>query len=143
MFRSKTRKIILLVFSVFLVSQVSAQDLIYTPINPAFGGNTFNHQWLMNSAQAQNPYKEEDALDPLGSDPLADFQDRLNRQILNELSRSLVDNILGSTGEDGQFQEGTFEIGDFIIEVTEGLNGVNITIFDLLSGGETSFFIPF
>ena len=40
---------------------VQAQDLIYQPRNPAFGGDTFNYQWLQSSAQAQDKLKDPDA----------------------------------------------------------------------------------
>ena len=35
-------------------SQLFAQDLVYTPKNPAFGGEVFNYQWMLNSANVQN-----------------------------------------------------------------------------------------
>ena len=33
------------------------QQLTYEPINPAFGGDTFNYQWLLSSANAQNSFE--------------------------------------------------------------------------------------
>jgi curli production assembly/transport component CsgF len=33
--------------------------LVYKPRNPAFGGDTFNYQWLMSSAENQNKFKDK------------------------------------------------------------------------------------
>jgi len=33
-----------------------AQQMVYKPMNPAFGGDGYNYQWLLSSANAQNPY---------------------------------------------------------------------------------------
>jgi hypothetical protein len=37
----------------------AAADMVYTPVNPSFGGNVFNAQNLMNMATAQNEYKRK------------------------------------------------------------------------------------
>jgi curli production assembly/transport component CsgF len=41
---------------VFGIQSMGAQDLVYRPRNPAFGGDTFNYQWLLNSAESQNTF---------------------------------------------------------------------------------------
>jgi hypothetical protein len=40
-----------------------ATELVYTPVNPAFGGNPLNGTWLLNNAQAQNDYDDPDLKD--------------------------------------------------------------------------------
>lgn len=134
------RHLILLIFGIFLFSGLQAQDLRYEPINPAFGGNTFNYQWLLSSAQAQNSFEDPNAVDPFNQDPLAEFQDNLNRQILSQLSRQLVSNIFG---EDGELEEGQFEIGTFQIDITNTGDGVNVNIFDVVTGSSTGVLVPF
>lgn len=119
---------------------VSGQDLVYRPINPAFGGNYLNYSWLLSQAQAQNDFADDAGASLYGQDPLASFQDDLNRQILNQLSRALVSDLFG---EDGQLNEGQFEIGNYQIEVINGLNGVNIGILDILSGSNTTVTVPY
>ncbi len=53
-------KTIALLVCLFGFTTVSiAQNLAYKPANPNFGGETFNYQWLLNSAHAQNNYKED------------------------------------------------------------------------------------
>ena len=39
---------------------VQATELVYTPINPSFGGNPLNGTWLLNNAQAQNDFDDPD-----------------------------------------------------------------------------------
>ena len=116
-----------------------AQDLKYRPINPAFGGDSYNYTWLLSQAQAQNDF----ALDPNANlffqDPLLDFQDDLNRQVLSQLSRSLVSDLFG---EDGFLNEGIFEIGDYQIEIIYGSGGINIGIFDVITGSTTTVTVP-
>jgi len=116
------------------------QDLIYRPINPAFGGDTFNYQWLLSSAQEQNDYKEKSKISSLlDQDPVKQFQDDLNRQILNQLSRKLVTDLFGEEG----LKDGTFSLGSFEIEIRNGLDGVHINILNINNGGETSIIVPY
>jgi curli production assembly/transport component CsgF len=113
-----------------------SQDLIYRPINPAFGGDTFNYQWLLNSAQVQNKFEESGA--KYSSDPLKDFQNNLNRQILNELSRKLTSQIFGEES----LQDGVFQYGSFMVSVQSGLDGITISIINS-DGSKTEIKVPY
>lgn len=120
---------------------LQAQDFVYRPKNPAFGGETFNYQWMLSSAQSQDPYADPDAAD-LGfgeEDPIDDFTSSLNRQILSQLSRELVQIQFGEEG----LTEGTYIIGDFGIDIIPTLNGISITILDINTGDQTIIEIPF
>ena len=110
-----------------------AQQLVYQPVNPSFGGNPLNGNWLLSSAQLQDNTTDPSQVDQV-QDPFADFQNNLSRSILSQLSRNLTNQLFGESGE---LQEGLFQIGDFSIEILETLDGVQITIFDLLTGNET------
>jgi curli production assembly/transport component CsgF len=118
---------------------VFSQDLVYRPINPAFGGDTFNYQWLLSSAQEQNDYKEKNELSLLDDDPLKQFEQDLNRQILSQLSRRLVTDVFGEEG----LKDGTFSLGGFQIEISNNLDGVHINILNINDGSETSIIVPF
>lgn len=122
-----------------IVSIGFSQDFVYQPVNPAFGGDPFNYQWMLSSASEQNDHKEESTYSSYEQDPLADFENSLNRQILSQLSRKLVDNIFG----EGDLQDGTFEIGGFQIDIASGSEGVTVKIFDAVDGGETVIVIPY
>lgn len=116
-----------------------AQDFVYKPTNPAFGGDPFNYQWMISSASEQNDFKEASSFSSFNQDPLADFENSLNRQILSQLSRKLLDDIFGDEG----LQDGTFEIGGFQIDVFSGIEGITVKIFDSTNGGETVIVIPY
>ena len=126
----------------FLVSgKAYAQDFVYTPKNPAFGGNPYNYSWLMSSAQAQNDIKETSSTssNPYSTNPLKDFTESLNRQILSQLSRQIV---AKQFGEDA-LSAGTYVLGDYQIEVGDQANGLNITILDNKTGSQTTVSVPY
>jgi curli production assembly/transport component CsgF len=125
----------------FVAGKTYAQDFVYTPKNPAFGGNPYNASWLMSSAQAQNDIKEtsSSAYSPYSADPLKDFSESLNRQILSQLSRQIV---ARQFGEDA-LKAGTYVLGDYQIEVGDQANGLNITIVDNKNGSQTTVSVPY
>lgn len=131
----------LLILLLFPLAGLKAQDFVYKPINPAFGGDTFNYQWLLSSAESQNKIKEsrEDDFGRYFDDPLADFEASLNRQILDQLSRKIIGDQFG----EGTLEEGDYVIGNYQIDISEGYNGINVTIFDSSTGGQTSITIPY
>lgn len=126
-------------FLLMLPLQSIGQDFVYEPKNPAFGGNPMNHQWLMNSANTQNQYKESQDFG-LNDDPMANFQDNLQRQVLSELTQGIVRDKLG---DDFNFsEESTLEFGDFSVDVIPDGDGVSFRIFDAVTGDQTSITIP-
>ncbi|MGY6744158.1 MAG: curli production assembly/transport component CsgF [Cecembia sp.] len=136
----------LLLFSALLIfaclGEAFSQQLVYTPRNPAFGGNTFNYQWLLSSAQAQDTNRDPNQVDRsfgFNRDPLTEFSESLNRQILNRLSRELVTRQFG----EGSIEQGTYILGDFQIEINDGGSGLNITITDTRTGATTLVEVPF
>ena len=98
-----------------LPNSLSAQDLVYKPVNPAFGGDTFNYQWLLSSANAQNLFEREDQLGSTFNQgtTIDDFTESLNRQLLSQLSRQVITNQFG---EDG-LADGAYTVGNFQIDV--------------------------
>lgn len=130
-----------LLFIAFL--QTKAQDFVYTPKNPAFGGNPYNYSWMMSSAEAQNkieaPTDENIAYSRYSNDAASDFAESLNRQILSRLSREIVTRQFG---EDA-LEEGTYVLGDYQIDIGDAGNGVNITITDNTTGATTAVEVPY
>ncbi len=132
---------LLLVFAAFpFLNNANGQDFIYTPKNPAFGGDTFNYNWLMSSAQAQDLTVDTRTRTGLGTANTAeDFAQSLNRLLLSQLSREI---ITTQFGEDG-LTDGLYSLGDFQVDVATTLEGLVITIFDQANGGQTQIVIPF
>lgn len=131
--------LLVLIFITVGTGALFAQQLVYQPVNPSFGGNPLNGNWLLSSASLQDNTTDPSLADQV-QDPFADFQNNLNRSILSQLSRNLTNQIFG---EGGELQEGLFQLGDFSIEIIETLDGVQISIFDLLTGNETTILVPY
>lgn len=128
----------------FLLStQTKAQQFVYQAKNPAFGGNPYNYSWMMSSAQAQDTYKAPtDGTDPFsryGSNPVDDFAESLNRQILSRLSRELVTRQFGEEA----LAEGSYVLGDYQIDISNSDSGMDITIVDNTTGATTNVQVPY
>ena len=79
---------------ILLAYAANAQDLVYKPRNPNFGGDTFNYQWLLSSAEAQNKLKDNTVTTKTKTE-LESFTENLNSQLLNLVSRSLFTQQFG------------------------------------------------
>ncbi len=119
-------------------SSCYAQQFSYQPKNPAFGGNTFNYNWLLSSATAQNSFTaDRDAREE--ETDLDRFGENINSQILSQISRALLEQQLG----DFDFtQEGSFVYGSLNIEITETGEGLIINILDTSNGEQTQIIVP-
>ncbi len=132
------KKQILLYIGLLSSGFLYSQQFSYKPINPAFGGDTFNYQWLLSSAASQNPYKGSsgsslfDELNSLGS-----FTESMNRQLLSQLSSKLF----GDQFEDG-IKPGTYMFGSLYLKVTKGDKGLVINILDTNTGQQSEIIIP-
>ena len=107
----------LLVFC-FVASALQAQDLVYRPKNPAFGGDTFNYQWLLSSAESQNTFTDPNARNQDDQSDIERFTENLNSQLLNQISRTLFNEQFGTEG----LTEGTFSFGSLFIEIFPSSN---------------------
>lgn len=117
-----------LLASLLLSAGASATELVYTPVNPSFGGSPLNGAWLLGNAQAQNKKKDPDALD---RSSLLENQSSLDRFTSQLESRLLGDLLSGVT--DGK--TGTVTTDDFIVRVYNGDAGMLIVeITDRLTG---------
>ncbi len=116
-----------------------AQQFSYKPVNPAFGGDTFNYNWLLSSATSQNGHKEETAVSTSQS-ALDQFGASLNQQVLSQISRSLLSQQLDGIGDFSQ--EGTFTFGTLNVEIFDSYEGLVINILDTSNGEETQVIVP-
>ncbi len=130
--------ILTLLLTGFFTAQ--AQQLVYKPINPAFGGDTFNYQWLLSSASAQNQFDGGDSRFDLLRDlnSLDSFTESLNRQILSELSRKLFGEQFG----DGEIKPGTYIFGSIYLEVIQTSQGLLINILNTSTGEQSEIVVP-
>ncbi|GAB3732721.1 hypothetical protein GCM10027594_14580 [Hymenobacter agri] len=121
-----------------LASRAQAQDFVYQPKNPAFGGgNPFNYSWLQASATAQNTIP--DPVRPSTTqDPLTQFAANLNQQVLAQLTNRLITSQFGS----GAIRPGSYTVGGYQVQVTQGTSGVVVQVTDTGTGNQTTITIP-
>jgi len=121
----------------WLSTPINASELRHQFTNPNFGGNPFNAQPLLNSAVLQNDFENTETND---TSTLEDFQSRLDRAILNRLSREVVAEVFC---EESDLSAGSFNTGNFEVQISGDLDGVTIGIVDTLTGDATNIQVPF
>lgn len=130
-------RILLCFLLVFVSGELFAQNLVYKPKNPAFGGDSFNYQWMLSSAEAQSDYKEE--FNTEQDSDIDKFTDQLNQQFLNSISRQLYSDTFG---EDG-LQPGTYSFGTLNVEISPSSQGLSINVLDTQTGETSLIIIPY
>ncbi len=120
----------------FTSAPASAQDLVYEPINPSFGGNPFNSAHLLGIANAQNDYRDPRASRNSSQADLLTRQ--LQSRLLSAVSSQIVDAIFG----DNPQESGTFQFGDQSIFFQRVGNEVIITITNGITGEVTEIRVP-
>ena len=133
----RNTRILLLTALVAAASPAAAQDMVYEPINPSFGGNPFNSAHLLGIANAQNDFKDPSATSRNNSQ--ADiFARQLQSRLLSALSSQLVDAIFGENPQ----ERGTISFGGQTIEFVRSLEDVTLTITNDDTGEVTTIVVP-
>jgi curli production assembly/transport component CsgF len=117
---------------------INAQALVYKPMNTNFGGDTFNYQMLLSSADAQNDFKEDTQNGFKQPTQLERFKENLNNQLLNKISNSLFEEQFGSNG----ISEGTYDFGTLSVDVYPSNLGLIVDILDIETGEQTQVVVP-
>ena len=112
-------------------ASASASEMVYYPINPAFGGNPNNASGLLSVAQAQNHFKSTP------DSPLKTFNDNLQRAIFSRLSSEAMTKLFGPGSV---LSPGTYETAGFTIDVKDTGGGtLTIVTTDKSTGATVSF----
>lgn len=115
---------------------VAAQDVVYEPISPTFGGNPFNSQHVLGVANANNDFRDPRSTN---SNSQADiFARQLQSRLLSALSSQIVDAIFGENPQ----ESGTISFGGQTINFFRSLEEVTIIIRDDATGEETKIVVP-
>lgn len=123
-----------LVALVCLPSASFADDLVYTPVNPSFGGNPFNSSHLLGVANAQNDYEA-----PRTRESQADqFVRMLQSRLLSSLASRVSDAILGENAQ----PTGEIVYGEQTVRWETLIDSIRLTIVDASTGSETEIVIP-
>ncbi len=120
------RIIFLVVISCFIpLSQAS--ELVYTPVNPNFGGNPLNTSHLFSGANAINDYKAP------RDDELFEQESALDR-LTSSLESRLISQLLADVGNGNT---GQLVTDDFVLNIVDDSGALLIQIIDKETG-ETS-----
>ncbi|GAL29903.1 curli production assembly/transport component CsgF [Vibrio variabilis] len=113
---------------------VNGTELIYTPINPSFGGNPLNSTILINHANAINDYTDPNSgssFDFESDSALDRLAERLESQLINQLF-----------SEVGNGNSGQLETDNFILNIVDGgSGGVTIQLFDKITGESSEILV--
>ncbi len=115
---------------------VQAQDLVHEPISPTFGGNPFNSNHILGTANAQN--KEKDPNSSTSSSQADIFARQLQSRLLSSLSSQIVDAIFGENPQ----ESGVVSFGGQTIEFFRSLDSVTLIITNDDTGEETRIVVP-
>lgn len=122
-----------------LAGSACATELVYVPVNPSFGGYAANGPGLLASASATNKHTDHGlgGASPFNQTPLQQFNETLERMVLNQLASAATSKLMG---QDGKLVPGTFSTANFIITVTDLGGGVlRVTTVEKSTGVTTSF----
>jgi curli production assembly/transport component CsgF len=111
-----------------------ATEIVYQPVNPAFGGMPGNGAALLNTALAQR--KETSGTKPKTA--LEQFTETLQRSILSRISSAMSSSIVDPTS--GTLKPGILQTKDFTIDIVDMGGGLlRITTTDKTTTQTTSF----
>ena len=124
----------------FQAQSCFATGLVYTPVNPTFGGSPDNGPFLLSTANAVNKHTAPATSSADGftqQTPLQQFNAELEQAILSRIASSATSVIIGPNGA---LQPGTITTGQFQVTVTNLGNGsLQVTTTDTTTGQSTTF----
>ncbi|MEL7292418.1 MAG: curli assembly protein CsgF [Pseudomonadota bacterium] len=104
-----------------------ATELVYTPINPSFGGNALNSSHLFGVANAINDYQAP--LDESGFESESSLE-----RLANSLESRLISQLLADVGNGNT---GQLETDDFFLNIVDDSGSLIVQIVDKVSGEST------
>lgn len=139
-------------FSISLIfgTAVSAQDLVYTPVNPSFGGNALNSSHLLGIANAQREATARDANEDslfgsggdAGSGTGTSDADLFIRQLEGRLLSALAGQVTEAIFGDNPQDSGEIIFGTTSVEFINAVGSITLIITDALDGTVTEIVVP-
>lgn len=141
-------KLSIIITTILFSSSLTASELVYTPINPSFGGSPLNGSFLMGKAQAQNKHKAK-----ISEKTYAEkFQESLERAYINKMVREITDLSFGETCDAATdpncdpsvfSEDSTFVSGDYQIQIiTSNADSITVEITHSITGEVTVIEVP-
>ena len=125
----------------------SAGALVYTPLNPSFGGNPGNSGHLLGTASAQRTATAFDAdldsdggLGGGGSTPGSSDADLFVRQLQGRLLSALATQVTDAIFGDNPQNSGSVQFGGTTITFDRTLDSIRLVIED--ANGTTEIIVP-
>lgn len=115
-------------------SQARADELVYTPINPSFGGNPFNSGHLLGVANAQNDYSAPRTKETQAEQFVRLLQSRLLSAVASQVSDAIF-------GDDAQPSGQIVYDNQHVQWETLG-DSIRLLITDTTTGAVTEIIIP-
>ncbi|MFN4128557.1 MAG: curli assembly protein CsgF [Paracoccaceae bacterium] len=132
----------------FSAGHGTAQDLVYRPINPSFGGNPMNSAHLLGTAAAQRTATARDAPRPIvgggtsgtsaGQTDADLFVRQLQGRLLSALSAQVTDAIFGTDRQ----EQGLVTFGTTTVSFERTPSEIRLLISDNLAGTVTEIIVP-
>ena len=123
----------------------SASELVYRPIDPAFGGNPVNGPFLIDTAKIQNGHDAKDKRSIVGGlNGIAGVSDQqqfvriLQSRLLSDMASKVADAIFGENAQDS----GEFRYGSQVVSFARGVDSISIDIFNEQTGERTQISVP-
>lgn len=127
-----------LALSLALAGAAQAGSLVYTPVNPSFGGSPLNGNWLMSQAQTQNQFTEKGKAGAAGiaaQTPGQMFANQLTSQLYASLANQITQSLFGANAQ----TSGTYTLagttisfirvgGEIQISINDGSTITNVTV---------------
>lgn len=107
---------------------VYTSELVYTPINPSFGGNALNSSHLFNHANAINDFQA-----PTSNDIFGEQESALDR-LASSLESRLISQLLADVGSGNT---GQLETDDFFLNIVDDSGSLLVQIVDKTTGEST------
>ena len=121
-------------------SPAFAGELVYTPVNPVFGGSPLNSTTVLGIASANNRFTQNPATrqTPQATDPVSQFRNQITASLLSQIASNIGQQIIGENARDS----GTFNLNGTVVDFKRVGGQINIDITDGPSGAKTNIQIP-
>jgi curli production assembly/transport component CsgF len=135
------KRFLLTVILAFLsCSCLQADELVYEPVNPAFGGKPTNGTWLLANAQAQNNIDDPDLEDRADKTAGEVFNETFERLLMRSTANALIDKLTNSDSED-VLLDTEIDMGDYtlLLETLDEGATLQITVYDEITDTTTIY----
>ncbi|MCW2318762.1 curli production assembly/transport component CsgF [Rhodoblastus acidophilus] len=109
-----------------LSGAADAGSLLYTPVNPAFGGSPLNGSWLASQASAQNQFTKSSSSTSTTQTTTQLFASQLKSQLYASLANKITQAMFGTNAQ----TSGTYTFSGTTVSFVTVNGEIQITIND-------------